>query len=355
MRAVHSLLHRDDLARLVEAEYDVDAPVAVRLLRRGFNDTYLVTEATGARRVLRVYQREKYWIRSEADLRFELDLLRHLTTAGCSVSQPYHLRTGDLLGQLDAPEGERHFALFTFAAGDTAEAVGLDAEGLRSLGTTVAELHLAMDCFGAESRYHLDLDLLIGMALDTVEPYVAPEQAGDFAELRALGERLRAYMSGLDLPASAYGLIHADIHDANLHVTPDGGFVLFDFDHCGFGWRGYDLTNFLPAFAGPDGDEASGSSDGSDGDAGTGARERAAREREREREKWTAFLAGYECVRPLDPAERDALPAFAACREFWNLGDWLRAASWDGDGWVTAKLCAKTLRQVRRRLGPLEL
>src|SRR5687767_4652032 len=68
MRVTHSLLHTDDLARLVEREYAIAAPVAVTLLDRGFNDTYLVTDVAGDRRVLRVYNRDKYWIRSESDL-----------------------------------------------------------------------------------------------------------------------------------------------------------------------------------------------------------------------------------------------------------------------------------------------
>ena len=75
MRVTHSLLHTDDLARLVEREYAVAAPVTVCLLNRGFNDSYLVTDVEGGRRVLRVYNRDKYWIRSESDLHVELDVV----------------------------------------------------------------------------------------------------------------------------------------------------------------------------------------------------------------------------------------------------------------------------------------
>lgn len=49
------------LAELVAAEYDLGAPVACRLLRRGFNDHYIVT-AGDSRYMLRVCLHDKYWI-----------------------------------------------------------------------------------------------------------------------------------------------------------------------------------------------------------------------------------------------------------------------------------------------------
>lgn len=49
----------------------------VSLLNRGFNDTYLVTDDEGDRRVLRVYNRGKYWIRSESS-----------TTSSLSIAGP---------------------------------------------------------------------------------------------------------------------------------------------------------------------------------------------------------------------------------------------------------------------------
>src|SRR5262245_18591761 len=100
MRVTHSLLHAQDLAQLVEREYAVAAPVTVSLLNRGFSDSYLVPDIDGGRRVLRVYNREKSWIRSESDLHFELGLLEHLAAAGLAVIRPYPRAAGDRLGRL---------------------------------------------------------------------------------------------------------------------------------------------------------------------------------------------------------------------------------------------------------------
>jgi Ser/Thr protein kinase RdoA (MazF antagonist) len=326
MRVVSSLLHPDDLSRMVEREYDIAAPVVAKLLRRGFNDTYLLVDDTGERRILRIYAYDKYWVRSRDDLLFELELLDHLAAAGRPVSHAYPRTSGDLLGRLDAPEGERLFALFTLAPGAPADDGPLGPARSRVLGAEIALLHKAMDEFqSTRHRYHLDLELLVDMALTAIAEHASPDQRAGYAELCALTERLKTYITALDLPDDAYGLIHADLYGGNIHLTPADEFVFFDFDHCGYGWRAYDLTNFCPR------------KDSSDA----------------EREKWAALCTGYASVRAWTPDEQRAMPAFAACRELWEVGDWLGAAHWNGHEIAPELLSQRTLDRVRRALGPL--
>lgn len=325
MRIVHSLLHPDDLADLIGKEYDFDQalPIDVRLLARGFNDSYLVTDSGGRRHVLRVYVKDKYWIRAETDLLFELELLDHLAKAGLPVSRPSPRRSGELLGSVWAPEGERRFALLGYAPGFAAHDVQLPPERLTELGAQIARMHLAMDEFdSSHDRYHLDLELLLDMPLTALEPYMGADDESRYTELREFAERLRAYVSGLDLPSSAYGLIHADLHRGNIHVAPTGELVCFDFDHCGYGWRGYDLATFFCPVDAP----------------------------EAERRNWSAVLEGYERVRPMDDVERNALPVFAACRAYWNIGDWTLAVDRNGIANVDYRLCDRILREARERL-----
>lgn len=322
MRVTHSLLHTDDLAQLMQREYAVAAPVKVSLLNRGFNDTYLVTDAEGDRRVLRVYSRGKYWIRSESDLRFELDLLEHLAAAGLGVIRPYHRTIGDRLGRLTAPEGERRFALFTYAPGKPLYEGTPTAEQWREYGSGVARMHLEMDAFKtSHDRYHLDEHVLVERPLASLAPYAGSGRAAaDLAELRKLGERLTGEIQRLEAIRGAYGIIHADLHRGNTNLSEDGRFVTFDFDHCGFGLRAYDLTVF---YRGPDSPYE-------------------------DRERWTAVLTGYQQVRPLSPAEVDAFPALAACRAMWDIGDWLSAADRNGNGWVNEARIARLLADVRK-------
>jgi Ser/Thr protein kinase RdoA (MazF antagonist) len=328
VRAVRSLLHPDDLASLVAEEYDVAAPVTVALLRFGFNDTYTVTDAGGTRWVLRVYARGKYWIRSEADLRCELELLEHLADAGRAVVRPLRRGSGDgdLLGRLTAPEGPRCFALFAFAPGRPADDETLDLTRRHAVGAEVARLHVAMDGFGSDnSRYHLDGDLFVDMALAEARALGAEETTA-YRELEPLAMRVKDYLTQLDKGGPAYGLIHADIHPGNVMLASNSELALIDFDHCGFGWRAYELTNF---YARPDASEQA-------------------------RAQWSAILAGYESVRALTPSERDALPVLTACRELWELGDWLRAANWNGLDEDAAALCQRTLDRIRRPLAAMK-
>jgi Ser/Thr protein kinase RdoA (MazF antagonist) len=322
MRVTHSLLHADDLAQLVQGEYAIAAPVTVRLLNRGFNDTYLVTDAEGGRRVLRVYNREKYWIRSESDLHFELDLLAHLASAGLGVSRPYQRVVGDRLGRLTAPEGERCFALFTHAPGRPLDESTLTAEQWREYGAGVARMHLAAGTFRtSHDRYHLDEHILIERALASLAPYAGSNRAAaDLAELGRLGERLTGGIRRLRAIDGAWGIIHADLHRGNTNIDTDGRFVTFDFDHCGFGLRAYDLVVF---HRGPDAPEE-------------------------ERERWAAIVAGYQAVRTLSRSEVDSLPMLAACRAVWDVGDWVSAVARNGDVWVTDTVIAKLLADVRK-------
>ncbi|MGN9909873.1 phosphotransferase enzyme family protein [Phytohabitans sp. LJ34] len=329
MRVTHSLLHAGDLAQLVKREYAIAAPVKVSLLNRGFNDSYLVTDVEGGRRVLRVYNREKYWIRSESDLRFELDLLDHLAASGLGVIRPYPRAAGDRLGRLMAPEGERCFALFTHAPGAPLHEGTLTAEQWREFGSGIARMHLAMDAFvTSHDRYHLDERILVERPLASLAPYAGSGRAAaHLAELGKLGDWLTGEIQRLRAIDGAYGIIHADLHLGNANIDGDGRFVTFDFDHCGFGLRAYDL---VALYRGPDAPEA-------------------------DRERWAAVLAGYQQVRPLSQSEVAGFPVLAACREMWDVGDWLGAADRTGDAWVTDAVFAKLLADVRKAGVPSDL
>lgn len=322
MRATHSLLHPDDLAQLVEREYAIAAPVTVSLLNRGFNDSYLVSDVNGGRRVLRVYNRDKYWIRSESDLRFELDLLEHLAAAGLGVIRPYQRAVGDRLGRLTAPEGERCFALFTLAPGVPLDQGTLTAEQWREFGSGIARMHLEMDAFQtSHDRYHLDDRILVERPLASLAPYAESGQAAaDLAELRKLGELLTDEIQRLRAIGGAYGIIHADLHPGNANMDNGGRFVTFDFDHCGFGLRAYDLVSLYHGSDAP----------------------------QEDRERWAALLAGYQHIRPLSQRELDALPVLAACRALWDVGDWLGATARTGNAWVTEAAIGKLLADVRK-------
>ena len=79
-------------------------------------------------------------------MRWEQQLARHLVNAGVSVAADVMLRNGDSVGALDAPEGQRLFALTKWLPGDKPRPPWSDAL-YRAVGSLLAELHEAIDSF----------------------------------------------------------------------------------------------------------------------------------------------------------------------------------------------------------------
>lgn len=312
VRTLYSTFAADDLAWLVQREYDLPGSVTCRLIRRGFNDNYLV-EAAGVRYILRVYLHNKAWIRSEGDVRFELDLLGHLTAEGVPVSHPVRRRNGDSLGVLEAPEGQRYYALFTYAPG--VHVRDMEPRHNEALGQAVARLHLSADRFTTpHTRYSLDLVILIDLPMQRMQPYLrllAPEDAQFLTDMAA---RVRQRIGALTLPPGSWGIIHADVHGGNNHFTDDGAVTLFDFDHGGYGWRAYDLAPMM-------------------------MKDLPARD---------AFLRGYQSVRPLSEEEMAAMPDFIKARAIWDDGDAMAMIPIWGDDWVPG--CLRRLIPNLRKL-----
>lgn len=285
LSAAYSTLAAADLARLVAAEYDLASP-QITLLRRAFNDNYLVM-AGGDCYILRIYLRlqEKYYCSGPDDLRFELDLLDHLAGEGVGVATAVPRRGGERLGALQAPEGLRYFALFRYAPG---EAVSSPNEAqMRALGQSLAQIHLAADRFQtAHPRHKLDLAALVDAALGRLEPCLAG-QPEDLAFLQRTAAAVRERIAGLELSPGGWGIIHGDPHAGNCHFVGDRP-VFFDFDTCGYGYRAYDLSIVM-------------------GDPDYAHR--------------PAFLEAYQAVRPLSADEVAALPTFKQARTIWDAGD----------------------------------
>jgi Ser/Thr protein kinase RdoA (MazF antagonist) len=283
---LNTLLDADTLSPLVASEYELAAPIACTFLRRGFNDHYVV-EAAGERYILRLYFQGKYYIESEADFRFELDLLDFLHSQGVPVANALRRRDGDLLGALETNGGVRHFALFSFAAGEIGKKP--DGQLARSLGTTVASLHGAADRFHTRHpRYHLNLRYLVDEPMQRIEGFLREQGREGVDRYRPAVQELRVQIDALPTTLPAYGIIHGDMHGGNCSVTEVGELTFFDFDHGGYGWRAYDLATCKGRLTG---------------------------------DAWDAFLDGYEQVRRLQPAEIESIPVFARIRPIWDIGD----------------------------------
>lgn len=288
-----SVLSAEALRREVARTYLIGEVEDCQLIRRGLSDSYLVRTAETCY-VLRIYRPS--W-RTISEILYEMDMLCYLSQHGASVSQPLKRKDGLFIHGLNAPEGIRQMALFTYAQG---EPPVLTEEQSYQMGRATAQLHQASEGFtSAHTRFALDVNHLIHFPLRRAKPYLEhrPDDLTFLLTLAdILGERLHELAPSLD-----WGICHGDATERNAHITPGGQVTFFDFDCGGLGWRVYDLATFRMNV----------------------------RKREQVALLWTAYLRGYMATRPLPPSDLEAEPLLFVARIFWSLGIFPATASDD--------------------------
>jgi Ser/Thr protein kinase RdoA (MazF antagonist) len=310
------MLSTSEVSRLIAGDYALE-PTRVRLIVSGHNDTYAI-ETDRMRFAFRVYGQSKSWIREASDLRFELDLLTHLRVQDAPVSYPVERRSGDTLGTWSSPSGDRYYALFSWCPGRPIDTKDLTLQDGARLGAGLASVHVAADSFVTRhGRYCLDEETLVERSLQRMRPHLRradPDDARFIEDCAAqVSDRLRAF----EPAPTGWGLIHGDPQVLNSHFTNDGTVRFFDFDHCGFGWRAYDIAYCLRHTSA----------------AGEGRAEGIR----------SAVINGYESVRPMSDAEHQMLPTL-------GQAGWIREGTAAGHGLPASKL----VRLLRDPYGPWE-
>lgn len=275
--AVYTNLGAENLAALI-AEFDVGELTSAKGIAEGVSNSNWLVETTGrdgagARFILTMYE---FRIEVE-DLPFFLSLLDHLAAKGCPVPRTIHDRSGALFRMV----GDKAVALIEFLPGVS---VSHPTPGqARSVGRALAQLHLASTDFAqtrenamglVESRRLADACGEAGMA--QIDPALAALVARELPLLE------QAWPG--DLPRS---VIHADLFPDNVLMLGEQVTGLIDFYFACTDLTAYDVavTHAAWCFDG----------EGRKFDPAISA----------------ALLEGYESLRPLSAAERDALPVLA--------------------------------------------
>ncbi|MBB3110177.1 Ser/Thr protein kinase RdoA (MazF antagonist) [Paenibacillus phyllosphaerae] len=282
----HAVISSQSLITVLNELYAIGEVKECRFLENGLNDTYLVKTASD-RYILRIY---KFLWRSQADVQFEIELLNYLAARGISVSTPLRANNDDYFFVIDAPEGPRYAALFTYAEGVGSE----EDQHCAIFGEEVANMHLAMDDFrSTQARFEIDAVHLLDEPLRKIRPFLS-HRPDDFEYLTTLAAqllgRIEQVASELD-----WGCCHGDLHGWNVHFDGNQP-TQFDFDCGGLGWRSYDVSVFLwSKVSGKKRDEF-------------------------DVKKWTIFIDAYQKVKPLAAADLQAIPVFVAIRDIWLMG-----------------------------------
>jgi homoserine kinase type II len=214
--------------------------------------------------------------KAEADVAWEAALVTALAAGGVVTPPPIVARDG----RPYAPLGDKWVSVFPWRAGRHLEPDEITLEVADAFGAALARLHLAGLALDARwrrrSRY--DHDQLVARHAGFAAS-ADPELA---RAISVLGEELAVASSAAALRARAtHGIIHGDLFRDNVLWEAGRLEAILDFEQASGGSLVYDLAVCLNDWC------------------------------------WTgevridlagALLAGYQRVRPLTPADRDALP-----------------------------------------------
>ena len=314
LQAVYSTIAAPAIARLVEEHYAL-VPATCHLIKRGFNDVYAVAGADGTRWIARLSDLR---VRGPSNIAYETAFIAHVKVAGVAASAAVAGRDGALWRTVMAPEGPRSFAVFEFLSGQipvrTANLVddpGRALEDLKVLGASHARMHEAgMSYAGPPSLFRLEADHLLRgpLARLLAAPGLDPEVRDAF---EAIGRRLEAEIVAV-APGLSVVACHGDNHGGNAFMVdcPDGARTpaWFDFDEAAPGYLAYDLA-VLPwsMYRRVNGAKLNATALG----------------------LWAAFLEGYRSVRPIPPADFEAIGLFVQVRNIWFWGEFAsRVPEW---------------------------
>lgn len=248
------------------------------LLRSFVNDVYAIT-TPGRRYLLKLY-RHGYW--SPDEVAWELNLTRHLLCSGVPVPDVVPLADGRLVGVIDAPEGQRPYALTAFVESGAKARKPFTAGLYREFGGAIAAFHTAGDSFIAtypRRPFDLTATLIEPLGLVLAELAAQPE---DRVVIQALGDKAQRRLEALIADGLDWGVVHGDVTLDNVFFGPTGP-IVYDFDLAGPGFRACDLYGV------------------------------------RQTEHWDAFADGYQRVRPLRDNDLAALPWFTIVGNISNL------------------------------------
>lgn len=284
--AVYTEVPDDELAAFV-ARYGIGDLLSAKGIAEGVeNSNYLLRTSQGAY-ILTLYEKRV----NPDDLPFFVELMQHLASRGLICPQPVQDSRGERLARLAG----RPAAIVTFLDGLSVRRP--TAQHCQELGRGLAQLHEAGADFPMERVNALSvlgwrpLAEQAGSDADKVSPGLARRVAAEIAVHEASWPA--------ELPR---GVIHADLFPNNVFFMGDRLSGVIDFYFACTDAFAYDVAICLNSWC----FEADGSFNLTKGQA---------------------LLAGYESVRPLEPAEVEALPQL--CRGsalrflLTRLVDWL--------------------------------
>jgi len=264
------------LASFLQESYNLSPNTTCKLLRTGMNHLYLVQDEDKCF-VFRLYSFQ--W-RAKKEITEEVRLLAYLKQNSLPVSYPILGKGGEVIQEINMPEGVRYGVLFSFAEGK--KNPRLPMEVCYNVGSMMARMHELTRDFPFE-RVAYNAKTLLQDSFKKTSQFFGTS-SGEMRFIAKLGEYLLEQYAAINASEVSCGVVHLDIWFDNLHVTESNTVTLFDFDFAGVGYQSHDIAYFLMQLFNSHPNE------------------------EEYLPKAEQFLKGYESIRRITKEERRLLP-----------------------------------------------
>lgn len=290
-----STLSESELGRFIIEKYSLEKNSTCKLFRTGVNHTYFISNLT-TKFVVRVYCHQ--W-RSKKEIQEEIKLLDLLRNNNLSVSYPIPDNDGNLIQEVNAPEGTRYIVLFSYANGDKVRF--MNEQTCFNIGELMGKVH-KITTNKSIDRICYTNDILIKDSYNYLIRFFS-EDLEEIKYIKKLSNRISKEFEDFHPTESQKGILHLDIWYDNLSVNADQ-ITLFDFDNCGNGSFVYDLGYFCIQLFHIETDK------------------------KEYKSKVQKFMEGYKSIRPLSEKEIDLLPSAGASIFTFYLGIQAQRFDW---------------------------
>lgn len=291
-----STIAADALGIFLKKNYLLGDPFECKLFRTGVNHTYFLDD-TSSKYAVRVYC---YKWRTKEEIEAELSLLLLLKQNNLSVSFPIADKNGNLIQEINAPEGIRYVVLFSFAKGEKVRF--MTEETCFTIGSLMAKIH-QVTARKEIDRITYNLDVLLNKSYQNLKPFFREDLIA-MQLIKQMSSSISETFLEKKFSGTQKGIIHLDIWYDNLSVINANEITIFDFDNCGNGPLILDVGYFCKQLFFIETDKALYES------------------------KVASFLKGYQKERPLSDAEIQLIPEAGASIFIYYLGVQAQRFDW---------------------------
>lgn len=291
-----STLSEIELGNFIKEKYQLSENYHCKLFRTGVNHTYFISDHD-TKFVLRVYCHN--W-RTKIEIEQELALLELLKCHSLSISYPVPDPNGNLIQEINAPEGNRYAVLFSFAKGEKMRF--MSNETCFSIGSLIAKIHSITENKKI-NRVNYDSEVLLNQSYSLLKPYFS-ENLNEMKFLENIVQNFPKKFKEINGLENSAGIVHLDIWYDNLSVNDKNEITIFDFDNCGNGLLVLDVAYFLKQLFFIEADKNDYES------------------------KAKSFLNGYQKIRNLSAKEIELIPEAGASIFAFYLGVQAQRFDW---------------------------